>query len=128
MRLEFHPGTYAVLLSLLIVFVLAKEETTPDYASLDAWLSNNFDSSINRFTKLLSISSVSSDPSRSNEVHCAAEWLIPDLKDTGLENTQLLETRGQPSVYADWLHADPSSPTVLIYAHFDVQPEDPLSL
>jgi acetylornithine deacetylase/succinyl-diaminopimelate desuccinylase-like protein len=31
-------------------------------------------------------------------------------------------------VYADWLHAGDSKPTVLIYGHFDVQPVDPLDL
>lgn len=128
MNLKFRVCPSAILLTLLITFNLAKGGTAPDYSSLDTWLSNNFNSSIQRLTKLLSIPSVSSDPDRTNEVRRAAEWLISDLKDTGLENVQLLETKGYPSVYADWLHADPSSPTVLIYAHFDVQPEDPVSL
>ncbi len=44
------------------------------------------------------------------------------LKTSGFENVQLL--RGEspiPYVYADHLHA-PDKPTVLIYAHYDVQP------
>ncbi len=32
-----------------------------------------------------------------------------------------------PVVYADWLHAD-GKPTVLVYAHYDVQPADPFEL
>ena len=32
---------------------------------------------------------------------------------------------GHPLVYADWLHAA-GKPTVLCYAHYDVQPPDPL--
>ncbi len=35
--------------------------------------------------------------------------------------------RGHPIVYADWLHAE-GAPTVLVYAHYDVQPVDPLDL
>ena len=32
---------------------------------------------------------------------------------------------GHPVVYADWLHAA-EAPTVIVYAHYDVQPVDPL--
>ena len=35
------------------------------------------------------------------------------------------ETGGHPIVYADWLHAD-GAPTAVAYAHYDVQPVDPL--
>jgi acetylornithine deacetylase/succinyl-diaminopimelate desuccinylase-like protein len=37
----------------------------------------------------------------------------------------LIETKGHPLVYADWLHAA-GKPTVLMYGHYDVQPADPL--
>ncbi len=41
---------------------------------------------------------------------------------------QVVPTEGaQPVVYADWLHA-PDQPSVLVYAHYDVQPVDPLEL
>ena len=33
-----------------------------------------------------------------------------------------LPTAGNPIVYADWLHAGPDKPTILFYAHYDVQP------
>src|ERR1035441_7121338 len=33
---------------------------------------------------------------------------------------------GHPLVYADHLHAGPAATTVLLYAHYDVQPPDPL--
>jgi acetylornithine deacetylase/succinyl-diaminopimelate desuccinylase-like protein len=39
----------------------------------------------------------------------------------------VLPTGDHSCVYGDWLHA-PGRPTVLIYAHFDVQPPDPLDL
>ena len=45
----------------------------------------------------------------------------------GFEHVEVSPTNGHPIVYADWLHAD-GAPTVLVYAHYDVQPVDPLDL
>ena len=42
----------------------------------------------------------------------------------GLE-PELIETKGHPIVYAEWLGA-PGKPTLLIYGHYDVQPPEPL--
>ena len=45
----------------------------------------------------------------------------------GLQNAKLIETPGNPVVYADWLNA-PGKPTILFYGHYDVQPVDPVEL
>ena len=47
------------------------------------------------------------------------------MDDIGLEHVEVSETPGHPVVYGDWLHA-PGAPTVIVYAHYDVQPVDPL--
>lgn len=45
------------------------------------------------------------------------------LKDSGFEHVEILEIPGvHPYVYADWLHAGDDKPTILLYAHHDVQP------
>jgi len=44
-----------------------------------------------------------------------------------MEHVEVCETGGHPVVYADWLHAA-GRPTVLLYAHYDVQPVDPVDL
>ncbi|HSX39652.1 MAG TPA: dipeptidase, partial [Candidatus Saccharimonadales bacterium] len=54
-----------------------------------------------------------------------AEWVKNKFEQAGLENSQILETGGQPIVYADYLHAE-GHPTVLVYGHYDVQSPDPL--
>jgi len=43
-----------------------------------------------------------------------------------MENVEIIQTKGHPLIYADWLHAE-GKPTVLCYAHYDVQPAEPLN-
>src|SRR2546422_3876314 len=75
----------------------------------------------------LRIPSISTLREHKSDVQKAAEYVANELRRIGLENTQIVPTKGHPLVYADWLHA-PGKPTVLCYGHFDVQPPDPLEL
>ena len=50
------------------------------------------------------------------------------MRRVGLRNCQLLPTAGNPIVYADWLDAGDDAPTILFYAHYDVQPAGDASL
>jgi acetylornithine deacetylase/succinyl-diaminopimelate desuccinylase-like protein len=74
---------------------------------------------------LLRIPSISTLPEHNGDVFGAATWVAEELKRIGLENVEVIKTPGHPLVYADWLHAT-GKPTCLCYAHFDVQPPDPL--
>lgn len=76
----------------------------------------------------LRIPSISTQPERTPDVHRAADWLAESLRHAGLEHVQVIATQRHPLVYADWLHAGPEKPTVLIYGHYDVQPAEPLAL
>lgn len=77
---------------------------------------------------LLRIPSVSTTAAHADDVATAARWLGEHMQTIGLENVEIIATSGHPIVYADWLHAGPERPTVLIYGHYDVQPVDPLDL
>jgi acetylornithine deacetylase/succinyl-diaminopimelate desuccinylase-like protein len=74
---------------------------------------------------LLRIPSVSTLPENKPDIEKAAAFVSTELKRIGLEHVEVIPTAGHPLVYADWLHAA-DKPTVLIYAHYDVQPAEPL--
>jgi acetylornithine deacetylase/succinyl-diaminopimelate desuccinylase-like protein len=74
---------------------------------------------------LLRIPSVSTAPEHKDDVRRAADFVADNLRTIGLENVEIIPTKGHPLIYADWLHAA-GKPTVLCYAHYDVQPPDPL--
>lgn len=72
----------------------------------------------------LHIPSVSTLPENAGAVREAAEWLMDNMRRSGLENVQIFPTKGHPIVYADWLHAGDSAPTIIVYGHYDVQPAE----
>jgi acetylornithine deacetylase/succinyl-diaminopimelate desuccinylase-like protein len=76
---------------------------------------------------LLAIPSISALPEHNADVRRCAEWLADEMRRIGLENVELIDTPGNPVVYADWLHAE-GAPTILFYGHYDVQPVDPVEL
>jgi acetylornithine deacetylase/succinyl-diaminopimelate desuccinylase-like protein len=75
----------------------------------------------------LRIPSISTLADHKKEMHNAANFVASKLKDAGIENVKLIQTKGHPLVYGDWLYAK-NKPTVLIYGHYDVQPVDPINL
>ena len=79
-----------------------------------------------RLVAWLRIPSISALPAHKQDVRAAAAWLAAELTRIGLEHVEVIDSPIHPLVYADWLHAGPDRPTVLIYGHFDVQPVDPL--
>ncbi|MFN2483658.1 MAG: dipeptidase [Candidatus Limnocylindria bacterium] len=100
--------------------------TATDTADATQFLRNRGEAHLRQLDEFLRIESVSADPARRQKVRAAAEWVRDELTRIGAENAQLHETPLHPIVTADWLHAAPDAPTVLVYCHYDVQPEDPV--
>ena len=92
------------------------------------YLFRNRDRFVSELAEFISIPSVSALPDHFGDIEKAAKWLKERLILAGIENSEIMETGGHPSVYGDWLHAGPDKPTILIYGHFDVQPVDPVEL
>ena len=89
-----------------------------------AYARENHPRFLNELKDLLRIPSISTLPENKADCRRAAEFLLAELTHIGFEHAKLLETEGNPLVYADWLHAD-GKPIALFYGHYDVQPTDP---
>jgi acetylornithine deacetylase/succinyl-diaminopimelate desuccinylase-like protein len=94
---------------------------------LSELLSNEQNQNIEELKELLRIPSVSSLSEHKEDIQNAATWIANKLESIGLEHVEIIQTKGHPIVYADWLHQE-NAPTVLVYGHYDVQPVDPLHL
>jgi acetylornithine deacetylase/succinyl-diaminopimelate desuccinylase-like protein len=87
--------------------------------------SQNHPRFLNELKDFLRIPSISTLPEHKEDCRAAATRLVAELTRIGIENVRLIESKGHPLVYGDWLHAE-GKPTVLIYGHYDVQPVDPI--
>jgi acetylornithine deacetylase/succinyl-diaminopimelate desuccinylase-like protein len=71
---------------------------------------------------LVRIESVWADPGRRDEVHRSAQAVADLLSQAGFSDVRIVSEGGAPAVIAH--HPAPAgAPTVLLYAHHDVQPE-----
>ncbi|WP_436405245.1 dipeptidase [Mycobacterium asiaticum] len=71
---------------------------------------------------LVRIESVWADPARREEVHRSAQAVVDLLSQAGFDDVSIVSAGGAPAVIARY-PAPPGAPTVLLYAHHDVQPE-----
>jgi len=81
-----------------------------------------FDASVKKLLELISIPSISSEPSGKEGILRAAEWLRSELSEIGL-SAGIIETKGHPVVLAHVsASSEPKRPRLLFYGHYDVQP------
>jgi acetylornithine deacetylase/succinyl-diaminopimelate desuccinylase-like protein len=90
-----------------------------------AYARDNQQRFLNELKDLLRIPSVSTAPEHKSDLQHAAEYVGNELRRIGMDNVEVIQGQGHPLIYADSLHA-PGKPTALCYAHYDVQPPDPL--
>jgi acetylornithine deacetylase/succinyl-diaminopimelate desuccinylase-like protein len=76
---------------------------------------------------LVRIESVWADPARHSEVQRSAQAVANLLAAAGFDDVEIVSEGGGPAVIARY-PAPPGAPTVLLYAHHDVQPEGDHSL
>ncbi len=97
------------------------EQVKSSLTSYEKYIDANNDAHLKEFMELVAIPSISSIPANKPDVAKAADWIVNKLKSIGITTAQTIPTDGNPVVYGSWDKA-PGKPTVLIYAHYDVQP------
>ncbi len=76
---------------------------------------------------LIRIPSVSSHSDKKGEMRKCAELWQKLLLDAGADKAEILETKGNPVVFASKT-INTALPTVMVYGHYDVMPAEPLEL
>jgi acetylornithine deacetylase/succinyl-diaminopimelate desuccinylase-like protein len=82
-----------------------------------------------KLAELIAIPSVSADAAHADDIQAAAEWVAARIRDGG-GTAELVPWGTRPLVIGGIPASErpETAPTILCYAHFDVQPPDPLEL
>ena len=76
---------------------------------------------------LIRIPSISALPEHKNDMSACAQRWKELLLEAGADRAEVMPSDGNPLVFAE-KQVDPTAPTVLVYAHYDVMPAEPLEL
>lgn len=95
--------------------------------TVQAYINENKERFLDELFGLIRIPSISSLPEHKDDMYRAAKYWQKTLNEAGANNTAIMETDGNPVVYGEKI-IDPKLPTILVYAHTDVMPVDPLEL
>lgn len=95
-------------------------------SAVHSYVQNNHSRFLNELIEFLKIPSVSAQRKHREDCRKAADFIAEKLRVLELE-VSLEETSGHPVVLAHSKVRD-DRPTILIYGHYDVQPEDPIDL
>lgn len=94
---------------------------------IKSYIEENKDRFLDELFGLIRIPSISSIAAHKPDMYKAAEYWKKTLLAAGADRAEVYETEGNPVTYGEKI-IDPALPTVLVYAHMDVMPVDPLDL
>ena len=75
-------------------------------SQLSEFLSNNQNKNVEELKELLRIPSISSLSEHKEDIQKAASWISNKLKNIGMEHVEIIQTKGHPIIYADWIHQE----------------------
>ncbi len=91
------------------------------------YIENNKERFLEELFEIIRIPSISSEASHKEDMVRAAEAYKAALLKAGVDKAEVMPTHGNPVVYAEKT-IDAALPTVMVYAHYDVMPVDPVDL
>jgi len=91
------------------------------------YIQENKDRFLEELFELIRIPSISSIANHKNDMIKAAEYWKASMLSAGCDKAEIMPTAGNPVVFGEKI-MDPNLPTVLVYAHYDVMPVDPIEL
>lgn len=95
--------------------------------AIKAYIEANKERFLDELFGLLRIPSISSISEHKPDMVRAAEYWRETLLKAGADRAEVMPTPGNPVVYSEKI-INPKLPTVLVYAHYDVMPVDPIEL
>ena len=93
--------------------------------SLQTYIEDNMPRFIEEWSSLIRIPSISCQPEHKADMQACAERWKQLLLEAGADRAEVMSSQGNPMVYAE-LMRNPDAKTVLVYAHYDVMPAEPL--
>ena len=91
------------------------------------YISDNEQRFMEELFSLIRIPSISAKPEhKADMMRCAERWQEL-LTKAGADNVEIMPTKGNPVIYGEKI-IRPELKTVLVYAHYDVMPAEPLEL
>ena len=91
------------------------------------YIAHNEPRMLDELFSLIRIPSISAQPEHHDDMLACAQRWAQLLLDAGADEALVMPSQGNPVVFAQKL-VDPSAKTVLVYAHYDVMPAEPLEL
>lgn len=95
--------------------------------SVKAYIQSQKDRFLDELFSLIRIPSISAKHEHKSDMQACAERWVELLLSSGADKAAVMPTDGNPVVYGEKI-ISPDAPTVLVYAHYDVMPAEPLEL
>lgn len=95
--------------------------------SVKSYISSHKERFLEELFSLIRIPSVSAKQEHKPDMQVCAERWVEVLLSSGADKAVIMPTAGNPVVYGEKL-ISAEAPTILVYAHYDVMPAEPLNL